>query len=160
MSLFLGGSLASCWQGLLSLLFREYQRSPIWSSTDKLSRLTIAPSLVSCVVVLSLRQYVGRSVASHPPNPVQPLRSLRSLQPGVLFSQGCGAVVVLRCCRTAAVLWCCAAAAALAAVVPWCCGVVVRCCRGGGSGVVVVREKELPHLLLILLIQRVLFFQK
>ncbi len=46
--------------------------------------LEIAPSLVSCVVALSLRQYVDRSVASRPPNPVQPLRSL-TVAPGWCF---------------------------------------------------------------------------
>ncbi len=96
----------------------------------------IAPSLLSCVAALSLRQYVGRSVASRPPIPVQPLRSLRSLQAGVLFSQGCG---LLRCCSPCcgAVAWCCGGGGVplsvpLAAVLlAWCCR--AACCRCGAA---------------------------
>ncbi len=91
----------------------------------RVPRLTIAPSLGSCVAALSLRQYVGRSVASRPPNPVQALRSLRSLQPGVLFSQGCGLLIGF----LSLVCLVCGAA-----VLPWCCGAVAFCC-GGGQGV-------------------------
>ncbi len=101
----------------------------------------IAPSLGSCVAALSLRFYVGRSVASRPPNPVQPLRSLRSLQAGgVLFSQSCGLLIGFRSlvCLVcgAAVCWC---AACRAAVLLRCCGcgcaVVLWCCGGGGAAV-------------------------
>ncbi len=95
------------------------------------AQLEIAPSLGSCVAALSLRFYVGRSVASHPPKPVQALRSLRSLQPGVLFSQGCGLLVGFLSLVCLVCLVC-------GAVVPWCCAAVLWrrwCASGCGAAV-------------------------
>ncbi len=100
-SLLLGSSVVGFWRGLLSLLFRECQRSPIWLSTDKLSLRQLLPRLGSVSLPYPFASMlVARSRPAHPTQS----SFYSSLTVGKKLvvknnnrSGGCGAAVVLCC---------------------------------------------------------------